>query len=131
MRFKVIALAIVAVLTVGVVAAQAGKTKRFNSTVTLQYDPANGGPYDPYGEDKFKGKVDSPKRKCKVNRKVVVKNAGGGTVGSDLTNQRGNYVVDAGGATAGDYYAVAKRKKFGRRTKKICKRAESNVVSVP
>lgn len=131
MKFKALALAIVATLAMGVVAAQAGTTKKFNSTVSLQYDPANGGPYDPYGEDKFKGKVRSPRRKCEKDRIVVVKNVGGGNVGSDVTNDQGNYSVNASAATTGDYYAVAKRKKFGSRTRKICRRAESDTVSVP
>jgi hypothetical protein len=118
--------------TAAVAGAAKGDTKKFDSTITVKY--SEGGstdPYDPYTEAAFKGKVESEKQACVVNRKVKVKSKDGlGTVGSDDTNDDGRYRVEAAGFGPGDYKAkvvtkVIKKKNGG---KIVCKSAKADIT---
>lgn len=151
-RFLIPVVSLIALFAIGVTGASAthgdGKKKKvkFDSSVSINYqdarkpDPNNPyDPYDPYGpgsEARFTGKVKSERRKCKKNRKVVVKRELAGKdakVGSDITNRKGRYVIGQGnGATPGSYYAKAKKRKIEKKHKIIvCKKARSETITVP
>jgi len=134
-KLSVLVFALVAMLAVGGIAANAAKKEKVKSKVTLNFKsgPAGGG--DPYYEEAvFKGKVKAKgkaskkaKRKCKRGRTVVVKHVGGGRFGQDRTNGQGKYFISASDAynEPGRYKATVKRKKKG---KIVCKKATSRAV---
>ena len=136
MKLKIVALALIAALGFGVVAATAAKPKKVKSSVTINFKPGNSGnPADPYAESSFKGKVKSKKKKCRKGRTVVVKEVGEGKVGQDKTNKKGKYSVPGGGALGpgeydepGQFFAKAKKKKKGNT---ICKAAKSRRITAP
>jgi hypothetical protein len=123
------------------------KTKvKFESAVSINYKGAGAAdpddpydPYDPYGpgaEARIAGKVTSERKKCRKERTVLVKRELAGkdeTVDSDVTNNKGRYVVGQGdGATPGSYYAKAKKRKIEKNHKIIvCRKARSETTVVP
>jgi hypothetical protein len=107
-------------------------TKRFDSDVHLdQVKPT------PTNPDRFEGEVSSDRLNCQRDRLVRVKKLVPGpneTVGSDTTNDAGEFVVDEPGDFApGDYRAVAIRKvlKKNANHKHVCPTAQSNDRNVP
>ncbi len=110
---KFLVLLVIASLCVAGVAGMAvakGK-KGIGSRVDINYQP---GTYS----DSFFGKVRSKKDACEKNRTVKVKRQAQGddvTVGSDQTDNDGDYSVNLGDyAENGKYYAKAKKKRTQR-----------------
>jgi hypothetical protein len=69
------------------------------------------------------GDVTSHVNGCLVNRKVTVREVGGSTVGSDTTNRKGHYRVDALPTSGTDTVAVAAKKPLSNN--RICEREVS------
>jgi len=146
-KLTVLVIALVGMLTLGGVAANAGnggnnrnEVKRVNSTVTLIYNqgPGAAGPYE---EATFSGKVRAErgkgrtaKRKCMKRRTVVIKRRGAGPISfaTVRTDKRGRYSVPADDAYTepGQYRAKALKKRKIRANIK-CEPAKSNEVTVP
>lgn len=127
-KISILAIALAVVFAFSVVPASAAKndTKRFDSTVTVKYTGD-----DNYGEPAFKGRVESSKNACVVNRKVKVKSLDTDeTVGSDETNDQGKYVIDATGFGPGDYRAKAVTKVIKKKNggKIVCKSASADIT---
>jgi hypothetical protein len=130
--------ALVAVLVVGTlgagIATGAGK-KKVKTKVTISFQGSD------YG-DSFSGKVKAKKakaklkRKCRKGRKVTVvhRQAGGNErIGTDRSNRRGKWALDAGGLVEpGQYFAKAKKKKVKAKGggKAICKKRKSKPITV-
>ena len=118
--------AIAALTCVSLTAVAIGHTDRISSKVTIQ---AKKNGQDP---DSFTGKVISERPRCERDRKVNVRRrvTGGRIhVGTDLTDDAGNYEVTlAGDAPAGTYVAVATRKvlKNGPNHFHVCRRTVSH-----
>lgn len=135
MKFKIVALALVAALGLGTIAAVAAKPKKVKSTVTIRFDPGQQSNPNDYSNSSFKGKVGSKKKKCRKGRSVTVKEVGVGNVGTDKTDKKGKYRVPAGHVMEPDeysefstFYAVAKKKRKGNT---ICKKAKSPIIVAP
>jgi hypothetical protein len=127
-KTRIIVFALVSVLALGgATMAGAAKKKKYKTTIEAQYDAGSStDPYDPYANAKFKGKVESRKKFCVKERKVVVKEKGSGEkIGSEFTSEKGKFQVDASGIDRGTYKVTAKKKKKGK--KKICKAATATV----
>jgi hypothetical protein len=130
MKLRWIAVLGIAALAVSVVGVASAHTKRFNTNVTINFDPS------PYG-DSFFGKVKSGKKACKKNRTVKVFRKRPGPDdqfdGRDKSNRRGRWRITDGNAAPGNYYAKAKKKvlKNNNRHKHVCKRDRSRTISVP
>lgn len=132
-KISVLMAALIALFAFAAVASAGKKdTKKFQSTITVKYKQGGStDPYDPYTEAAFKGQVKSDKKFCEVNRKVKVKSKDGlGTVGSDETNDKGRYRVEAGGWGPGDYKAKAVRKVKKKKNggKIVCKSASADIT---
>ena len=112
---------VVAVACIGLVASGAFAAKA-KTKVTINF--TNGSP--PTTQDTFFGQVKSKKNKCKKNRKVTVKrkNPSKLKIGSDQSDDNGNWEVQTPNAPSGDYFAVAKG------TNK-CKKGKSPLITVP
>ena len=113
---------------------------KVDSEVTIKFDAAGTGPYDPYSQSRFFGKVTGEGEKaCKVSRKVLVKRVGGGTLGGTRTDAKGRWeldVAEVGGFQPGEYFATVKKKriKVGKgddHTHFKCKKAQSAAITVP
>ena len=136
MKFRGLALGLVAVLGFGAVAATGAPPKKVKSRVTIHFAPGTSSdPSDPYANSRFFGKVSSKKKKCKRRRTVKVIEIGQGPIGSDKTNRRGRYSVRGGGALGPDeydefdsFYAKVKKKRKGN---VLCKGARSAIVVAP
>ena len=136
-KLSALVFALVAMLTVGGIVANAAKKEKVKSKVTLKFTPGQSGdPYDPYyyEEATFGGKVSTKgdaskkaKKKCKKGRTVVISQVGGGKFGQDKTNKKGKYSLSASDAynSPGNYKAKVKKKKKG---KIVCKSATSETV---
>jgi hypothetical protein len=92
------------------------------------------GPSNSFANALFKGKVKSRKSFCVRKRKVLVKSKPDGEkIGSDLTNRKGKFRVNAASAEEGRYKVKVKRKvrtkkrPNGKRVKQICKPAKGTV----
>jgi hypothetical protein len=124
---RAVAYAAVTALLVGAIGAgiATGHKKKIKSTVTIEFTDTV------YG-DSFSGEVNSKKRKCERNRKVTVFR-GGTSVGSDTTNNQGEYVVPVDNAAPGNYFAKAKKKvlKKNKKHKHVCRKAKSPTITVP
>jgi len=120
----VIAFAAVAVGGAGT--ATAGKHIK-TTKVTINF--TDGSP--PTTQDTFFGKVKSKKAKCVKNRKVVVKRKTPSKlkIGTDLTDNEGNWEVETPNAPSGEYFAKAKKKTLSNG--KICDAKKSNLITVP
>jgi hypothetical protein len=99
MRKLVLVLALVTVGAASLFAASAGAVKTVKSTVTITSGEGS----------EFRGKVSSPDRECRGDRKVTLfmKPYGGGAdvaVGSDRTSGSGAWSME-GSFLAGVYYA--------------------------
>jgi len=116
------------------------ETIRYESTITAAYKERADNPYNPNDKPfaRFKGEVDSEKKKCRKNRTVTVKSkVTGETVGTDTTNRKGKFSIDADAAQgeygpyapAGAYRVKAKKlvKEKNNGTKVVCKRARTTV----
>ena len=131
-RIFVLGLALVAVFAVGSVAALAGKgqTKKVDTSVTIKFKAG-----DAYYEqgDQFSGKV-SAKKKCKQDRKVVIKAKNDGKVGTTFSAKNGKYFLDVDNVDPGKYYAKVKKRTYkkGKKHHKktiVCKSAKSAFVN--
>jgi hypothetical protein len=130
---SVLVLALVTCLAVSAVPAHAAKTK-VNTKVSIDFGGefsgggATGDPYSPYNpvtfNGDFSGKVKG-KKGCKKNRKVTISRG----IGSDRSDDSGNYSVDIHAVpAAGDYTATVKKKKLRKGGKTIiCKRAKDTI----
>jgi hypothetical protein len=95
--------ALAACLTVAM--AGTAQADTIGSTVKVNYKPAD--PDDPYGQDKFKGKV-GPK-KCAKNRKVTIKG-----IGKEKTDAKGKFDFTLSGtAKPGKYKVKVAEKEIG------------------
>ena len=95
--------ALAACLTLGMVSTAQADT--IGSTLKVNYKPAD--PDDPYGQDKFKGKV-GPKE-CAKNRKVTIKG-----IGKEKTDARGKFDFTlSGSAKPGKYKVKVAEKSIG------------------
>jgi hypothetical protein len=99
MKRLALVLALVAVGVALSVGSAAGAVKTVKSTVTITSGEGT----------EFKGKVSSPKKQCRDDRKVklYMKSYSGGAdslVGSDVTNASGAWSIE-GSFVAGIYYA--------------------------
>ena len=95
--------ALVACLTVGLVSTAQADT--IGSTVKVNYKPAD--PDDPYGQDKFKGKVGP--EECAKNRKVTIKG-----IGKEKTDAKGKFDFTlSGSAKPGKYKVKVEEKSIG------------------
>ena len=133
-KVSALVLALVAMLAVGGIAANAAnKKQRIGSKVSLQFEQGgNGSPY--YEEAAFTGKVQAKgkasrkaKRACRKRRTVVLTQVGAGQFGQVETNGKGRFRLSASDAynAPGRYTATALRKKKG---KIVCKKATSTPV---
>ena len=137
-RLSVLAIALVAALALGAIAA--GAAVKVPSEVTIAFNP--GGLYDPYyggyyEESTLSGKVKPDaggklKKKCRKGRVVAIKPVGGGGfVAEDKTNKKGRYRVSAATLAPGDYFAKAKKKKTRvKGMKVVCKGAKSAPITI-
>jgi len=111
---------VVSVACLGLVAsgASAARTK---TKVTINF--TQGSP--PTTNDTFFGKVKSKKAKCVKDRKVTVKRKSPSKlkIGSDLSDDNGDWEVQTPNAPPGEYFAKVKR------TDK-CKAATSKTITV-
>ena len=119
--------------------ALADKPTRVDSEVTIKFDAAGTGPYDPYSQSRFFGKV-SGDEGCKKSRKVLVKKVGGGTLGGTRSDAKGRWEVEVkdvgSNFTAGEYFATVKKKTIkvgeGKDHEHFkCKKAQSAAITVP
>jgi uncharacterized low-complexity protein len=95
--------ALAACLTVGMVSTAQADT--IGSTVKVNYKPSD--PDDPYGQDKFKGKVGP--EECAKNRKVTIKG-----LGTEKTNSKGKFDFTlSGSAKPGKYKVKVAEKEIG------------------
>ena len=126
-KISILVIALVSVLVLGAMtqAVAAKKTVKSKSSVSAKYV----GGSDPYYEDaQFKGKVKSKKKPCVKKRKVVVKTKEGQKVGSDLSNKKGKFAVDASGFNTGKYKVTLKKSNAKKGKKKIkCGSAKATV----
>ena len=147
-KISVIAVAVVACLAIGSVTVAVAKTttKKFDSKLTVNFepgplvptDPAN--PYSPMrpGSGTFGGKVKSDNDKCKDDRSVNVVSPNGTDLGKDKTSNNGSWDVQIVNTIlpAGNYEAqvakrvIKKKKKNGDTLKTVCK-AASKEIAVP
>jgi hypothetical protein len=122
--------AIAALACLSLAAMAVAHTNRIDSTVTLHVKPT------PNNADRFEGKVISEAGRCERNRTVKVKEVLPGPnerVGTDTTNDAGEYVVDPPGkADPGTYVAVATRKVLRKNDNHthVCKKERSNEKTV-
>lgn len=124
-RLAVIGILALGLMMIGGLGAQAAKTKKVKTTVTLKVGEASG-----YSEGVFKGKVKSKNKKCKAKRKIVIKRDGQ-QVAKTKTNKKGVYKVSAAATPAGTYQAIAKKKTEKSKGKKlICKTGKSKKIKV-
>jgi len=98
---------------------------RTNTNITIRWDESG---------HAFKGSVGSNRKGCSRFRKVVLKKVKPGpnrTVGRDTSNRAGNWSVRKRRAH-GNYYAVAKRKRYTNRFGRliICLRDKSPTINV-
>ena len=130
----------VAAVVVAPAVAAKEEIVRYESTITASYKEK---PDDPYKQNdkpyaKFSGEVGSEKKSCRKNRTVTVKSkVTGDTVGTDQTNKKGKYRVDADlaqgeygpYAPTGNYRVKAKKlvKEKNSGKKVVCKRARTTV----
>jgi hypothetical protein len=123
--------AIAALACASLAAMAVAHTERFDSEVTLKIEPNAANP------DRGEGKVKSDRANCERNRLVKLKKLVDGpneTVGTDTTNDAGEYNVDPPGDLAsGDYRAVAPRtvRRNNEDHKHVCKTGKSNDKHVP
>jgi hypothetical protein len=117
-----VAAVVVAAALVGTASAH---KPRFRSTITIHdsFDQVT-------FEEVFFGRVDSPKRKCRRHRTVLLYNENvQGPLSSDLTNRRGHWEVRlASDNIGGDYYARVLRKV---KRDYVCKGARSESIPPP
>jgi hypothetical protein len=123
-----VALACAALAGLAVVAA--AHTARFNSTVTISFQPGHG-----QESDTFSGKVVSVKGRCERHRKVNVRRRLEGPdalVGAALTDRDGHWEVHPASTPAGTYYAKATRKVLRHNSNHlhVCKPEISNDLPV-
>lgn len=131
---------VAAVVVAPAIAAKA-ETVRYESTITASYKEKPDNPYNQNDKPfaKFRGEVGSEKKSCRKNRTVTVKSkVTGATVGTDTTNKKGKYRVDADlaqgeygpYAPTGNYRVKAKKlvKEKNSGKKIVCKRARTTVV---
>lgn len=122
-----VVIAIVACLAIGsiavAVAKPGGGTKQVATKVTLSFKDAGN---DPYGQDKFDGKVQA-KKGCAAGRKVSVDGAGKATSAAD-----GSYSIPASSAVSGQYQAEVKKATIKDGSKKtVCAAAKSKTITAP
>jgi hypothetical protein len=120
--------------------ALASKPHHVKTDVTIKFTnttaPGGGEYFNPYAEAKFHGKV-SAKHDCNEKRKVLIKKQGGGTIGSDKTDDKGFYEVGvASNFEAGNYFATVKKRTVKKghgthREKFKCAKGTSNTITAP
>ena len=106
------AMAVLAFGGIAVGGEKKGDKKKFDSTITLEYDQGPYDPYDPYYEEAvFSGKVKVQpankearknkdlKKKCKKKRTVIIRNldaaSGTSAFATVKTDNKGKYSVEA------------------------------------
>jgi hypothetical protein len=118
----VLATVALAVLAVGAGVASAHTTS-FNSTVTIDYDAGF-----------FFGTVSSPKPGCVPNRLVKLFREEGNNdtfLGSDRTDQEGDWEIASGISAGTPYYVKVTRKDIGGSAHDhVCKAAKSGNLAV-
>jgi hypothetical protein len=111
--------------TLGISAAAAAGTPRFDSKVSIHYSEATGTPT-------FYGKVRSERDRCKRHRHVTVFRKKEGPdieMGSDRTGSRGRWKVKRASVPAHrTYYAKVRRRTTYAG---VCKRARSKDLFIP
>jgi hypothetical protein len=122
------------VAAVAVAPAIAAKTEtvRYESTITASYGERADNPYNQNDKPfaRFKGEVGSEKKSCRKNRTVTVKSkATGDTVGTDTTNKKGKYRIDAD-LEQGEYGPYAPTGNYRVKAKKLVKEKNSGKVVV-
>jgi uncharacterized low-complexity protein len=106
MKRTAILAALAASLTIGI--AGTAQADTIGSTLKVKYKPAD--PDDPYGQDKFKGRV-GPKE-CAKNRKVTIKG-----IGKEKTDAKGRFDFTLSGtAEPGKYRIKVAEKGLGKDT---------------
>ena len=128
-------LATAALMSVVFVAAAAGHTARYDTTVTAKFNKAD--KKNPTAQPaNFDGTVTSLKPRCEKNRKVNLRlRAADGSstvVGTDLTDSAGAWKIQPTSVAPGTYFAQAPKKVLRKSTKHrhICKKAVSKDVTV-
>jgi hypothetical protein len=101
-------------------AAVAGSSGEVKTNVDASYKKGTAdNPYVPERPPVFKGTVEAKGSSCEAKRKVKVKG-----VGSDKTDSKGRFKIDATGAGAGTYKVKVAEREAG---KVICKAAKTKV----
>lgn len=128
-------MATVALMSVVFVSGAAGHVVRFDTTVSAKFNkPHKKPPGATVGN--FDGSVSSTKPRCEKMRTVkLFKRAadGSGTsVGTDLTDANGAWVITPSRVAPGTYFAKVTKRVLRKNTKHrhICKRAFSKDVTV-
>ena len=123
--------AAVALMSVVFVAAAAGHTVRYDSTITAKHKSNGQQP------DTFEGTVESEKLRCVRDRRVALRKrmASGSSrlIAVDFTDSLGDWETELmGDARAGTYFAVAGKKvlRKGADHRHVCKRVKSADVVV-
>jgi hypothetical protein len=101
------------------------ETVRVASTITIRYDAK------PKKKAAFKGSVAARFEKCTTGRLVELHKKGGGVVGRDTTNKKGNWKVGERNAN-GTYFAEVLKKVFtrGNGDTVICRKDSSVKINV-
>jgi hypothetical protein len=116
---------LIAVTLLAMSAAAQAHTVRFDSAVSIDYNDSAGA---------FFGTVSSPRAGCIPRRLVTLYRDDEGAdtaLGSDRTNQAGNWQLAQGIAAGTPYYAKVARKDIGGAGHNhICKAAESSRIAI-
>lgn len=121
-RIGLAAVAVVGVCLVGVAAAH---TKYFATTMTARFTPGPGG----FGS--YSGKVLSPKRACKANRKIVITDRKDQILATGTSDSQGNFSFTGGTPPAATIEAEAKQRRIAPKTrshKHYCLRGRTHVA---
>jgi hypothetical protein len=122
LRLTTIAASVSAVvLTSGLTAADATRTVKIASRITIKGDGLT-----------FSGRVKSPNTACESGRKVTLYRKPSMALGSTTTNSSGKWKITASGfagISLGHFYAKVKRRSEGTAgTIFVCKRAKSKTI---
>ena len=120
MRIKALAAATTLSLFALATVAAAGSGGEVTTEIEASYKKGTSeNPYVPERDPAFKGTVEAKGNSCEAKRRVKVRG-----VGSDKTNSKGRFKIDASGAGAGTYRVKVTEREVGD---VVCKAAKEKV----
>jgi hypothetical protein len=126
--------AVVAIMSVVLVAGATAHKVKYDTAVTIKYDKPNKN--DPYAKAAFDGRLSSDKARCEKNRTVDVYrrevNGSETLIGSDATDVTGAWGIQPGSVAPGTYFAYTAKKVLRKKKKHrhICKAGTSKDLKV-